>query len=63
MQHIHTGAMNQITSPYQYFLANFTDSIILHIFKSKAPIFEFNVNLFLLQRDGFYHAKNNNFTF
>ncbi len=49
--------------PSTYFLSNFTTSVIFLINKSKAKIFKFDVNLFLIKRDDFFRANMNNFTF
>ncbi len=45
-----------------YFSSYFTNSVN-SIYKSKAKIFKFDVNLFLIKCDDFLPANMNNFTF
>ncbi len=47
---------------YKYFSSYFTTSVIFRINKSKAKIFKFDVNLFLIKRDDFLRTNMNNFT-
>ncbi len=44
------------------FLSVFWSCVIFRIIKSKAKIFQFDVNLYLIQRDDFFRANMNEFT-
>jgi hypothetical protein len=48
---------------FTHFSSNFTTSVIFRIIRSYAKFFKFDVNLLLIQRDDFFRANVNNFTF
>jgi hypothetical protein len=60
MRHSDTDSKYLIMEPCTYFSPNFTTSVIN---KSKAKIFKFDVNLYLIKRDDFFRANMNNFSF
>ncbi len=59
--HLHLPLI-QLFTKYKYFLPLFWSCVIFPIIKSKAKSFQFNVNLYLIQRDDFFRAIMNRFT-
>jgi hypothetical protein len=63
MRHTHNCTIELNYETVCILLSNFTTNVIFHIFKSKAKIFKFGVDLLLIRRNDFFRANMNNFPF